>query len=62
MPSTVILGSARTPFGKMGGGLAKLEATELGGKAIEAALERSEVGADQVEEVIFGQVLQAGQG
>jgi len=62
MPSTVILGSARTPFGKMGGGLAKLEATELGGKAIEAALERSEVGADQVEQVIFGQVLQAGQG
>jgi acetyl-CoA C-acetyltransferase len=62
MPSTVILGSARTPFGKMGGGLAKLDAMELGGKAIEAALERSEVGPDQVEEVIFGQVLQAGQG
>jgi acetyl-CoA C-acetyltransferase len=62
MPSTVILGTARTPFGKMGGGLAKLDATELGGKAIEAALERSGVGADQVEEVIFGQVLQAGQG
>jgi acetyl-CoA C-acetyltransferase len=62
MPSTVILGTARTPFGKMGGGLAKLDATELGGKAIEAALERSEVGADQVEQVIFGQVLQAGQG
>ncbi len=62
MPSTVIIGTARTPFGKMGGGLAKLDATELGGKAIEAALERSEVGADQVEQVIFGQVLQAGQG
>jgi acetyl-CoA C-acetyltransferase len=62
MPSTLIIGTARTPFGKMGGGLAKLDATELGGKAIEAALERSEVGAEQVEQVIFGQVLQAGQG
>ena len=62
MPSTVIIGTARTPFGKMGGALAKLDATELGGKAIEAALERSEVAPDQVEQVIFGQVLQAGQG
>jgi acetyl-CoA C-acetyltransferase len=62
MPSTVILGTARTPFGKMGGGLAKLDATELGGKAIEAALERSAVDPQQVEQVIYGQVLQAGQG
>jgi acetyl-CoA C-acetyltransferase len=62
MPSTVILGTARTPFGKMGGGLAKLDATDLGGKAIEAALERSAVDPEQVEQVIYGQVLQAGQG
>jgi acetyl-CoA C-acetyltransferase len=62
MPSTVILGSARTPFGKMGGGLSSLDATELGATAIEAALDRCEVGPDQVEQVIFGQVLQAGQG
>jgi acetyl-CoA C-acetyltransferase len=62
MPSTVIIGTARTPFGKMGGGLSSLEATELGAEAIGAALERSEVGPDQVEQVIFGQVLQAGQG
>jgi acetyl-CoA C-acetyltransferase len=62
MPSTMILGTARTPFGKMGGGLSTLDATELGGKAIGAALERSDVGPDQVEQVIFGQVLQAGQG
>ncbi len=62
MASTVILGTARTPFGKMGGGLASLDATDLGGKAITAALERSEVSPDQVEQVIFGQVLQAGQG
>jgi acetyl-CoA C-acetyltransferase len=62
MPSTVILGTARTPFGKMGGGLSSLDATELGAKAISAALERAEVGPEQVEQVIYGQVLQAGQG
>src|SRR5215208_6759268 len=62
MPKTVILGAARTPFGKMGGGLASLDATDLGGTAIAAALERAEVAPDQVEHVVFGQVLQAGQG
>jgi acetyl-CoA C-acetyltransferase len=62
MPKTVILGAARTPFGKMGGGLASLDATDLGGTAIAAALERAEVAPDQVENVVFGQVLQAGQG
>src|SRR5947208_7436437 len=62
MPSTVILSSARTPIGKMGGGLSTLDATELGGTAIAAALERAEVGPDQVQHVIMGQVLQAGQG
>jgi acetyl-CoA C-acetyltransferase len=62
MPSTVILGTARTPFGKMGGALASLDATELGGTVISSALERSGVAAEQVEQVVFGQVLQAGQG
>ena len=62
MPSTVILSSARTPFGKMGGALASLDATELGGRAIEAALQRAEVEPEQVQQVVFGQVLQAGQG
>jgi acetyl-CoA C-acetyltransferase len=62
MPKTVILGAARTPFGKLGGGLSSLDATDLGGTAIAAALERAEVGADQVQHVVFGQVLQAGQG
>jgi acetyl-CoA C-acetyltransferase len=62
MPKTVILGAARTPFGKLGGGLSTLDATELGGRAIAAALERAEVAPEQVEEVVFGQVLQAGQG
>jgi acetyl-CoA C-acetyltransferase len=62
MAKTVILGAARTPIGKMGGGLSTLEATELGGIAIEAALERAEVAPEQVEHVVMGQVLQAGQG
>ena len=62
MPSSVILGTARTPFGKMGGALSSLDATDLGGTAIEAALERSGVDPEQVEQVVFGQVLQAGQG
>ena len=62
MSQTVILGTARTPFGKMGGALATKDATDLGAEAIGAALERSEVAPDQVQQVIFGQVLQAGQG
>ena len=62
MDKTVILGTARTPFAKMGGALASLDAIKLGGKAIECALERSQVEPEQVQQVIFGQVLQAGQG
>jgi acetyl-CoA C-acetyltransferase len=62
MSKTVILSTARTPFGKMGGGLAPLDATELGGTAIREALDRAAVEPDQVEGVIYGQVLQAGQG
>ncbi len=62
MPKTAILGAARTPFGKLGGGLSTLDATDLGGKAIEAALERAEVKGEEVQHVVFGQVLQAGQG
>ena len=62
MPKTVILGAARTPIGKMGGGLSTLDATELGGLAMSAALERAGVEPEQVEHVVMGQVLQAGQG
>ena len=62
MPSTVILSAARTPIGKLGGGLSSLDATELGGTAITAALERAEVEPEQVQHVVMGQVLQAGQG
>jgi acetyl-CoA C-acetyltransferase len=62
MPKTVILSAARTPIGKLGGGLASVDPTALGGTAIRAALERAEVAPDQVQHVVMGQVLQAGQG
>jgi acetyl-CoA C-acetyltransferase len=62
MPKTVILSAARTPIGKLGGGLASVDATELGATAISAALERADVDPGAVEHVIMGQVIQAGQG
>src|SRR2546421_6791241 len=62
MPKTVILSAARTPVGKLGGGLKSVDATDLGGTAIAAALERAEVKPEQVEHVVMGQVIQAGQG
>src|SRR5919106_2768460 len=62
MPRTVILGSARTPVGKLGGGLSSLHPTDLGGTAIAAALDRAGVAPEQVQHVVMGQVLQAGQG
>jgi acetyl-CoA C-acetyltransferase len=62
MSQSVILSTARTPFGKMGGALASLDATDLGGHVISAALERSGVDPEQVQQVVYGQVLQAGQG
>jgi acetyl-CoA C-acetyltransferase len=62
MSKTVILSTARTPFGKMGGGLSSLDATDLGGTAITEALDRAEVKPDEVQGVVYGQVLQAGQG
>ncbi|HUA11038.1 MAG TPA: acetyl-CoA C-acyltransferase, partial [Solirubrobacteraceae bacterium] len=62
MAKTVILGSARTPIGKMGGTLASIDATELASTAMVAALERASVEPEQLEHVIVGQVLQAGQG
>jgi acetyl-CoA C-acetyltransferase len=62
MPKTVILSAARTPIGKLGGGLSTIDATELGATAIQAALERAEVEPEQVQHVVMGQVIQAGQG
>ena len=62
MPKTVILSSARTPIGRLSGGLGSLTAVELGGAAIAGALERAGVSGDQVDHVVMGTVLQAGQG
>ena len=62
MSRSVIVGAARTPFGKLGGGLAQHSGTELGAIAIRAALERSGLDPSEVEYVIMGQVLQAGAG
>ena len=62
MPGSVIVSTARTPIGKLSGAFASLSAMDLGGVAIRAALERGGVGPDQVDYVIMGHVLQAGQG
>jgi acetyl-CoA C-acetyltransferase len=62
MPGSVIVAGARTPIGKMSGALSSLSAADLGGHAIAAALERAGITPDQVEHVIMGQVLMAGQG
>jgi acetyl-CoA C-acetyltransferase len=59
---SVIVGGARTPIGKFSGGLKDFTAMDLGGIAIEAALERAGIAGSDVDYVIMGQVLQAGQG
>src|SRR5581483_1526432 len=58
----VVLAAARTPFGRLGGGLSPLEATTLGAAAVVAAVERSDIDPSEIEHVIMGQVLQAGAG
>ncbi|TXH87746.1 MAG: acetyl-CoA C-acetyltransferase [Rhodoferax sp.] len=62
MEDIVIVAAARTAVGKFGGTLAKTPAPELGAAVIKNLLERTKVGADQIGEVIMGQVLAAGQG
>ena len=62
MEEIVIVSAARTAVGKFGGTLAKTAAPELGAAVIKSLLERTKLGADQVGEVILGQVLAAGQG
>jgi len=62
MGRTVILAGARTPFGKLGGSLSSLKASELGGIALKEALNRAGVKPEEVGEVILGNVLQGGQG
>ncbi|MFN3854694.1 MAG: acetyl-CoA C-acetyltransferase [Phreatobacter sp.] len=58
----VIVGAARTPVGSFNGSFASLPAHELGAVAIKAALERAQVAPEEVDEVVFGQILSGGQG
>ena len=62
MNRSVIVSAVRTPFGRLGGGLARYPATELGSIVIRAALDKARIENDEVEYVIMGQVLQAGVG
>ncbi|MBS4175389.1 acetyl-CoA C-acetyltransferase [Bacillus sp. FJAT-49736] len=62
MAKTVILSGARTPFGKFGGGLSSLTASQLGGIVVKEALHRANIQPEDVQEVILGTVLQGGQG
>src|SRR3954447_15788505 len=62
MAGSYIVAGARTPVGKMSGALASFSAADLGGFAIKAALERAGISPEQVEHVLMGQVLMAGQG
>ncbi|MBM7714459.1 acetyl-CoA C-acetyltransferase [Siminovitchia sp. FSL H7-0308] len=62
MTRSVMVAGARTPFGKFGGALGSLTASDLGGIAVKEALRRANVQPGEVEEVILGTVLQGGQG
>lgn len=62
MKEIVIVSAARTPFGKFGGALKDIKAVELGGLAIKEALKRAGIQGNQVDEVVFGMVVPAGQG
>ena len=62
MDKAVFVSTARTPFGRLGGALASLSATTLGGEAIRAAVERSGIEPSEIEHVIMGNVIQAGNG
>src|ERR1700712_2677783 len=62
MPGSYIVAGARTPIGKMSGALSPFSAADLGGFAIKAALERAGIAPEEVEHVLMGQVLMAGQG
>jgi acetyl-CoA C-acetyltransferase len=62
MSDVFILSAARTPIGKFGGGLSTVPATDLGATAIRAAVERSGIAPEKVDEAIIGQVIQAGAG
>ena len=59
---SVILSGCRTPFGKLGGGLVSLAATDLGGIVIKEAIARAGIAGDDVEHLLMGMVVQAGAG
>jgi acetyl-CoA C-acetyltransferase len=59
---TVIVSGARTPFAKFGGALSRMNAAELGGYAIKDVLKRVNYSGEKVDQVVIGNVLQAGQG
>ena len=62
MAGSYIVAGARTPIGKMSGALSSFSAADLGGFAIKEALQRAGVAPHEVDHVIMGQVLMAGQG
>ena len=62
MVETVIVDGLRTPFGRMGGALSNLSAVKLASPLIKELIAKNKIGADQVDEVIIGQVVQAGCG
>ncbi|MGQ9556510.1 MAG: acetyl-CoA C-acetyltransferase [Desulfurispora sp.] len=62
MRQTVIVSAARTPFGRLGGGLSPLPAVQLGGLVIKEAITRAGISGEQVENVLMGMVLQGGCG
>ncbi len=62
MSETVIVGMARTAFGRLGGVLADVSAVDLGAVAIRGAVERAGISGDQVDYLIMGQVIQGGSG
>ena len=62
MPQPVLVAGARTPIGKLLGSLSALSAADLGGIAVQAALERAGIAGDQVDAVFLGNVVQAGAG
>ena len=62
MPGSLIVAGARTPIGRFNGGLASFAGAQLGARAISHALQRAGISGEQVDHVIMGQVLQAGQG
>ena len=62
MNQSVIVSGARTAFGKFGGSLSSLSASDLGGIAIKGALEEIHLAPEEIDQVIMGNVLQAGQG